>query len=548
VILLALLACAPDEGPGDPPVVAEPTPIEDTDTDTDTDGVGSTPLAEPRSPLSTRDWYLRAMVDLQGRRPSLAELDALSDDDAADAVAALADSDALGGRVADLFAEVFLTLDDDPFVHLDYFRLTADKEDVVYAFSREPLEILSHIVDQDLSYAELVTADWTMVNHTLAAWYPVDYPPGATGWQRVRYTDGWPHAGALSTSGLWWQYGSMLNNLNRGRANAYSRIFLCADYLEAEIGFDASQRLSDPQSLEDTIRSNPACSGCHDTLDPLAAHFYGFWWYAGRKRVPGSILYYQPQREREWATLGGLAPAFRGRPTHGLEDLGRRTAEDPAYARCAVERAFEGVLRRDLTPEDRPHVDQVLEAFVADDLRVRTLFRALVQSTPYREGDGAGGLKLASPATLGDVIADLTGFRWTSSQRDLMLATHRGVMALAGGVDGEHRTVRLDEPATTTALVHKRLAEAAAAHVVAHDDSPEHARLFGGLDWAETDPARQREPLRHLHAVVLADDPDDDTLDAELALWAELAMSHDPVLAWQSLLTVLLRDPRLVVY
>ena len=64
-------------------------------------------------------------------------------------------------------------------------------------------------------------------------------------------------------------------NWHRGRANMVSRGLLCDDFLERDIVVDTSIDLSDPAIVRDAVVENPACAGCHQTLDPLASFFWG---------------------------------------------------------------------------------------------------------------------------------------------------------------------------------------------------------------------------------------------------------------------------------
>jgi hypothetical protein len=104
-------------------------------------------------------------------------------------------------------------------------------------------------------------------------------------------------------------------------------------------------------------------------------------------------------------------------------------------------------------------------------------------------------------------------------------------------------------------LVHERLAQAAAAHVVAADSAdPEAARLFTEVSLSAT-PASDPEgfvaqvQLLHLRLFgvrVAADGPE---VEANTALWWELyAAESTPSAAWRDLLATLLRDPAFLLY
>lgn len=546
--LSALAACGTSDGP----------PGGDTDTTAHTDP----PVADTDLPaedvLAPLDLLARTSLDLRGIRPSLDEIAAVEADPAA--LDSLIDnflaSPRFGRRVREIYDEIFLTRDEAPFAELAYLEEVWSIPDLSRSIGEEPTRILEHIANAGLPLTAFVTGDWTMANEVTADIFPVDYPPGQTGWQVAHYTDQRPAAGALSTNGLWWQHGSMLNNLNRGRANQFSRIFLCFDYLNAQIDFTGVSALDSEQALGDAIRTDPACASCHDTLDPLAAHFYGFWYFTRRLYDPYDTSAYHPERERAWADLGGLPPAFHGAPTTGLADLGRRTAADPAFSQCFATRSWEGLMRRTATNPERRDILDHDAVFRRAELDVRTLYADIVRSPAYRSGAGVEGRKLASAAVLSSQIEALTGFVWAESGWDLVRAPLLGFGPMAGAVDHIHRAEPLREPSTTLALVHKRLAEAAATYVVDHDLSSGSPTLLTQVDGQEdpTSPdgeAAIRDQIATLHARILTQPvpPDGPIVDALWALWQQThvgpAPGHE---AWSAVITVLLRDPRLVVY
>ena len=180
-------------------------------------------------------------------------------------------------RVRDLFATIYLT-------RMDYYYVTAadfglsDQPGFVASVGEEPLRVLAKIAEDDLPYSDVVTADWTMADENIGRAFPTDYPADGTGWQQVHYTDGRPAAGVLSTNGLWWRYMTNTSNLNRGRANAISRIFVCNDYLSHPIEFDRDVNLLDSDALSDALKNNEGCVACHSTLDPLASYLFGFYY------------------------------------------------------------------------------------------------------------------------------------------------------------------------------------------------------------------------------------------------------------------------------
>ncbi len=543
LLMLMLAACQPG-----PEVIAD-------------EPVGDTPEVEPLpdyEPLGPVALLVRASLDLRGGRPTIEELTAVeSDPDSVyDLIEGFVDQPPFPSRLVQMFANIYQTRSEQPFAVLTYYLRDWSLSRLSRSIGFEPLEMLAEVARADLPYTELVLADWTMANEVTSEIWPIEgYPTGEFGWRRARYTDGRPAVGVLASNGMWWHYGSMENNLNRGRANAVSRIFLCADYLDIEIDFGTDQPLSSEAALGNAIRTDPACASCHDTLDPLAAHFYGYWWFGSRKGLPQDIENYHPERERSWQDLGGLPPGYFGQPTAGLPDLGDMIANDPRYARCFVEQSWELLLHRKPLKAERQLLDAHEATFRSSDLHIKALYRDLVRSAAYTDGSGEDGRRMMDPAMMSSAIHKLTGYRLEEDSFDLTTAPLTGFMPLAGGIDGIFRSAALTEPAATMLLVHQRLAEAAGLFVATNDRAnPPQAHLFTRIDWTETpdtNPSAMVEQLQRLHALILSERVAEDSvaIDEELQLWSDMyELTGSPEASWGSLVTLLIRDPRFLVY
>ena len=486
----------------------------------------------------------RASLDVRGVRPSLDELAAVrADPDSLDAsIDAFLDDQRLRDRVVSLYGEVYNTVGDETQVEAAEVGLSSDTA-WARSVGEEPLRILAEVAATDQPWTTIVTADWTMVDDQLAQVWPVTAESGA-GWRRAAYTDGRPPAGVLSTNGLWWATETSRNNADRARANQVSRVLLCRDYLDAEVVFDREVDLSDPDVVRDAISNNPGCTSCHSSLDPLAAALGGF--FVPRKSGLEEFLYYHPEREDIWRTLTGAAPAYTGTPVDTVSELGAAIAGDPRFVDCAVEQAATLLLRR---PPDLGDIDRLngyREAFLAGDLKLRALWRAVLASPAYRsvEPDDPRVLdrKLVSPDLLASQLEDLTGFRLTSDGVDLLRNADIGLRALAGGGDGRFATGVTQDTTATLWMVQEQLAQGAAWHVVhaAPDRLPD-------LDPAAT-PADLDADLDRVHTRFLSRAPTTDERAALAAHWQLVADRADPETAWTSVITVLLSDPALLVY
>ena len=275
---------------------------------------------------------------------------------------------------------------------------------VQYGFARAPLELIAHVVENDLPYTEIVTADYVMANPMAAQAYGAnavfDNPEDPTEFKPSRITryfrrdssmvveknpqlgirvvnpgnllTRYPHAGVLNTTVFLRRYPTTPTNRNRARSRWTYYHFL---------GFDiekSAARTLDPDVLADTknpTMNNPACTVCHIPMDPVAGTYqnYGnFGLYrdknSGRDALPA--LYRKPEdgtvspykqgdtwfRDMREPGFGHLnAPSA----DNSLEWLAARIAEDARFARAAVRfwwPAIMGVRLAD-PPADRSDAD-----------------------------------------------------------------------------------------------------------------------------------------------------------------------------------------------
>ena len=175
-----------------------------------------------------------------------------------------------------------------------------------HGFRRAPLELIAHVVENDLPYTEILTADYIMANPWSAAAYGastrfddpddvhefkpseiVSYYRKGDGYES-RYdsvvqservfdpgpliTD-YPHAGILNTAAFLYRYPTTATNRNRARSRWTWYHFLGLDIEKS------ASRTTDPDALADTNNPtllNPACTVCHRVLDPTAGTFQNY--------------------------------------------------------------------------------------------------------------------------------------------------------------------------------------------------------------------------------------------------------------------------------
>ena len=184
-------------------------------------------------------------------------------------------------------------------------ELTTWDNRVQFGFRRAPLELIAHVVENDLPYTEILTADYIMANPMAAEAYgvstvfadpndPFEFRPSEIvsyyrddeskvleiseefGTKVIDPGDLWtiyPHAGILNTTVFLKRYPTTATNRNRARARWTYYHFLGLDVEKS------ASRTTDPVALADTnnpTMHNPACTVCHSVLDPVAGAFQNY--------------------------------------------------------------------------------------------------------------------------------------------------------------------------------------------------------------------------------------------------------------------------------
>jgi hypothetical protein len=512
------------------------------------------PAQSSAAGLSARELLIRGSLDLRGIRPSESELQAAESnpDSVATTLAGFVNDARFGARVRAIFSPAYRTQIDSYRVSAKEYGLT-DENAFQASIGEEALRLLSHIAENDRPYTELVTGDYTVANEILGKVWPLDYPPGSSGWKVAHYTDGRPHAGVLATNSLWWRYQSDGVNYNRGRANAISRILLCQDHLERPVDFPRDVDLSNQDVVLHATQTNTGCVNCHVSVDPLGSYLYGFQ-YQGYGAA--EMTRYHPEREVAWRRTTGIAPSFFGKPGYTLSDLGQQIAGDPRFIDCAVRRVFEGLLRRDATPDAIDAITAHREVFLKSGLKLKALFASVATDERYIASlsDEQGGVrrKMKTPDLLASSIEALTGFRWTVNGRDILEVDAMGLRSLAGGADASGAGAST-APNASVLLVQERLAELAASTVTKADAQPGSTRkLFQHATFKELpgDAVIAKE-LQSLHRRLFGTQVETSSAEVQagVALWAELYnINRNPVEAWAGTLAALLRDPDFLFY
>lgn len=532
--------------------------------------------------LTPTQHLTRASMALRGVRPSLEDLRAVDADP--EQLPAIVDrylaSPELGQTIRELHNETLLLRIEQPTLTFPATSVLPDATalDINGSVFDEPLRLIEDVVMTDQPYTEIVTADYTMANGVVAAIWGLPHASAPDQWERSHWTDGRGAAGILSIEALYHRWRSTGFNFNRGRANMISRSLLCHDFLKSDVDIDTSVDLSDPDVVANAVVANPSCAGCHQTLDPLASYEFPFRGtinlvalQQGTDTFP--VGGYLKNQEGRWQTTNKRPPLFFGEPASGLAGLGQRIADDPRFARCTATR-FASYLT-EVAPDalSGSWIARLQAAFVSSGFSAKQLLKDIVLSDEFRvsyetdpgKAESLVGAQKARPDQLSRMLADLTGFHWTTASTaklrqipygtpDLLASDFIGFRVLGGGIDSYFVTEPVHTMNATSSLVAKAAGSAAAQYVVEHDAAaPAGQRtLFTVAGVDATDPAQIKAQLAYLHARIYGElvAPDSPEVADTYALFegARSAAAGDQRRAWKLTLVGMLSDFRSLFY
>lgn len=370
------------------------------------------------------------------------------------------------------------------------------------AVARAPLELMAHVVKNDLPFTEILTADYMMLNQysarTYGAYDLVEWAPGvdADAFMPVALP-GIPHAGILTDPMFLNRYPTTPTNRNRHRSRIIWDYFLATDILAL------AEQPIDPTSVEDHNPTlfNPSCTVCHDLIDPLAGAFQN-WTAQGR---------YIPPEEGWFGDM--LAPGFDGVTTPTTEHpsslswLAEQIASDSRFATATVNTAFELVtghlaqrapsaLDESIQSEEEMQaknasydaqsnlLETIANDFKESGYNYKGVLKALVVSPYFRaiglaeepdemraiELEHVGTERLLTPRALHQKILTSTGIPWRDdwSSGHALLDTNK-YRIFYGGIDSDQVNKRIVEPSGVMASLQQRMSNSVGCKSVPAD-------------------------------------------------------------------------------
>ena len=266
----------------------------------------------------------------------------------------------------------------------------------------EPVLLFQRILGENRSLLELLSADYTYMTERLVKFYQLENQFKdfrGTQPQLVKWPDG-RRAGVMNT-------GAVMAMTSHYRQT--SPVLRGAWVLETLLGTPVPPPPADVPALEPvncrencaenaktavgmrqrilSHRVNPACSACHNLMDPIGFALENFDW-TGRWR----------DKEFDGSPIDASGTLPSGEKFAGPEELRKVLLEKKDdFLRHLSGKVLGYALGRSLQDGDSCTVQHMADALRKDDYRARTLIREVVMSIPFRNSQGGALTVEAAP-------------------------------------------------------------------------------------------------------------------------------------------------------
>jgi len=257
------------------------------------------------------------------------------------------------------------------------------KDSAVYSDLTDPLRasmametelFLSDRFEQDVSFAELLTDQSTQIDGLLATHYGVQID-STNGWGRVDFTSEERFGGLLGHASLLTVHALPSSSSPIHRGLLVREHFLCQKLPPPPANLNTSPPEVDPESSTRERyaqhSSDPACSSCHDQIDPIG---FAFEHYDGIGRWRDMDGIHSVDASGEILNSDESDGSF-----YGVQELSEHLAESSEVSACYVQQWFVyGTGQGDMElPEVSCGVAAATEEFVAQGSTVQSALKAL---------------------------------------------------------------------------------------------------------------------------------------------------------------------------
>lgn len=236
--------------------------------------------------------------------------------------------------------------------------------------------LVDHLIVKERDYRDIFTTRESFLTRPLGVVYRL---PVATrnGWEKVTYPLESQRKGILTDISFLGLHSHPGRSSATLRGMALREIFLCQETPDppANVNFAVVQDPSNdhlPTAKDRLVahRTEPSCSGCHKIMDPIGLGFENFDGLGGYRVLENGA---------EIDATGD----FDGIAFTSIDELTKAMRNHPEVPRCFVEKMYRFAVGRDTTWDERHYMDSLLDIFVDDGYRLKSLVRSIAMSDQF---------------------------------------------------------------------------------------------------------------------------------------------------------------------
>ncbi len=275
------------------------------------------------------------------------------------------------------FAAQWLFLRDVETKEPDVYLFRDYDESVRAAFVRETDLFLDSILRSNRSVLDLLTADYTFVNETLAKHYGIPQITGSH-FRRVTLPAGSPRRGLLGQGSILsiTAYSTRTSAVLRGKYVLENLLASAPPPPPADVPSLNTERSGKPLSMKEAMqahRASPACAGCHAKMDPIGFALENFD-ALGRWRA-----------EENGRPLEVTSTLPDGTIVNGVEGVRQLVLRDPAlFVEAMTGKLLMYALTRNIQYYDQPTIRVIARESARQNYTFASLVLGVVNSVPFQ--------------------------------------------------------------------------------------------------------------------------------------------------------------------
>jgi len=275
------------------------------------------------------------------------------------------------------FAAQWLFLRDVETKEPDVYLFREFEEGIRAAFVRETELFLDSILRGNRSVLELLTADYTFLNETLARHYGIPHITGSH-FRRVTLPEGSPRRGLLGQGSILsiTSYSTRTSAVLRGKYVLENLLASPPPPPPPDVPSLNTERSGKPLSMKEAMqlhRASPACAGCHARMDPIGFALEQF----------DALGRYRTEENGQPIEVTSTLPD--GTVVDGVEGVRRLVLRDPAlFVEAMTGKLLMYALGRNIQHYDQPAIRAIARESARRNYTFASLVLGVVNSIPFQ--------------------------------------------------------------------------------------------------------------------------------------------------------------------